>query len=543
MKNITQFILLGSFLISIVTGQTSDDIDLGRRLYQEGILASGAPVQATLLDEIPAQGAAFCCASCHRRSGFGGSEGEIYTPPITALDLFRDRHPERKNLIKPLFQEVRPSHTRAQLQNLSYRPAYTEATLADALRHGITPDGQSLHHLMPKYPLSKTDLRCLSAYLHTLGQKPSPGIDPTTIHFATIISDEVAPTQEKAFLDVLLSYTKRKNTDTQSKILRPHFSPHYKDTFSNTFRTWKIHQWKLTGSPQTWPQQLNKFYKEQPVFALLSGLSNKSWRPIHEFCESHQLPCLFPNTSLPFTHGKNLYTPYLSRGLFGEAEALAHHFAQKTPQAILQIHGGKYHLKLARHLQSRVPSWDITTLERQPNTTKPEAKHLILWLDSEDLQSLDLTLPAITNASHIYLSGSTISHNFSKIPPSIRTRCHLVWPYTIPGQEPARIYRARSWLRSRRIVDPVHEFTQLNTYFALTLADHALVHLVENYDQDYFIETIEHETENALNPGVFPHLSLGPGQRYASKGYRLVKPHPSNIQLLTPTGNQIIPEP
>ena len=67
------------------------------------------------------------------------------------------------------------------------------------------------------------------------------------------------------------------------------------------------------------------------------------------------------------------------------------------------------------------------------------------------------------------------------------------------------------------------ERIQLNTYFALAIADHALAHLVENFSRDYFIENIEQETENALNPGIFPHLSLGPGQRFASKGSYIVK--------------------
>jgi hypothetical protein len=39
----------------------------------------------------------------------------------------------------------------------------------------------------------------------------------------------------------------------------------------------------------------------------------------------------------------------------------------------------------------------------------------------------------------------------------------------------------------------------------------------------FFVESVEEETENALNPGLFPSLSLGPGQRFASKGCYVVR--------------------
>ena len=50
---------------------------------------------------------------------------------------------------------------------------------------------------------------------------------------------------------------------------------------------------------------------------------------------------------------------------------------------------------------------------------------------------------------------------------------------------------------------------------------HALVHAVDRYSREYLIESIEHEIENQLNPGTFPCLSLGPGQRFAAQGARI----------------------
>ena len=108
------------------------------------------------------------------------------------------------------------------------------------------------------------------------------------------------------------------------------------------------------------------------------------------------------------------------------------------------------------------------------------------------------------------------------LPERVASEVGLTYPFTLPGLEVPRIYRLRAWLRSRG-VERRHERIQLNTYFALSVADHALVHLVDHFSREYFMESVEHETENALNPGVYPRLSLGPGQRFASKGSYVVR--------------------
>ena len=62
----------------------------------------------------------------------------------------------------------------------------------------------------------------------------------------------------------------------------------------------------------------------------------------------------------------------------------------------------------------------------------------------------------------------------------------------------------------------------MKTYFMLSVTSHAFGHLVERHDRDYLIERIEHETENALNPGIYRELSLAPGARFAAAGYDVI---------------------
>jgi hypothetical protein len=92
----------------------------------------------------------------------------------------------------------------------------------------------------------------------------------------------------------------------------------------------------------------------------------------------------------------------------------------------------------------------------------------------------------------------------------------------LPTSREQRLARMKAWLRARNI-PLADERTQANTFFAATITGEAMSHLGENFSRDYFIERIEQMTQNSLSPSIYPHLSLGPGQRFASKGGYVVR--------------------
>ena len=51
--------------------------------------------------------------------------------------------------------------------------------------------------------------------------------------------------------------------------------------------------WILKGAPETWRAQLEDYYQNEPVFALLGGISAGDWAPVHHFCEDKHLPNCF----------------------------------------------------------------------------------------------------------------------------------------------------------------------------------------------------------------------------------------------------------
>lgn len=490
------------------------DPALGERIYLDGAAASGEPLRAVVAGGTVVTGKSFACASCHRRSGFGSIEGGAYVPPVTGPALFGTRPQDRAELFRRLYQEVQPATATAQARDPRVRPPYTAATLAAALREGRDPSGRLLAAWMPRYEIGDEDMAHLVAYLERLAAAPDPGVDDTVIHFATITTDDVAPARSRAMLAVARAYVERKNADTRGLLARPGHSPLHRDDFVGAYREWVLDEWHLTGPSGTWRAQLEDAYRERNVFAVLGGIGAGSWQPVHDFCESHHVPCLFPQTELPVQE-PGAYSLYLSRGVAGEAAALAR-FLRETREDeldVVQVHdGGQEGRAAAQAFAAAVEGVDGLRLEERSSPEGPEPDAWVLWTASLAASPPDGEAP-------VYLSTTLLGT--AEVPPAWRPRARLVYPYALPGREVARIYRVRAWLRSRGIED-AEERVQLNTFFAFSVAEHALDHLVERFSRDYFVEEVEHETENALNPGVYPRLALGPGQRFASKGSYVV---------------------
>jgi hypothetical protein len=489
------------------------DPETGRRIYREGVPAGAQPASA----------------SCHRRSGFGTSEGGVYIPRVTGPVLFQPRQPRRADLFRNLYQEAQPAPYSARLRDPRLRPAYTPETLATAVREGRDPTGRALDPLMPRYRLSDGEMADLTAYLRGLAAAPSPGVDGETIHFATVITEGVDPGRRQAMLDVMEAYVRWKNAETRHSAARLGFSPWYRDEFYGSYRQWQLHVWELRGPARTWPEQLAAYYRDQPVFAVLSGIGAGSWRPVHDFCERAEVPCLFPNTGLPVAAPAGVYSLYLSPGLAVEAEALARYLSE-VPGRIVQVYRDvdegraparafRDTLDAARLEDRAIPPGQALTpafWQRLVGETRPAV--LVLWLDSEDIRTLG---PAADAVRQVALS-STLLGDPAPVPAGLREKTLLTWPWALPGHEEPLIYRVRAWMRARGIVT-THERLQLATWFALAVTDHSLTHVVENFSRDFFVESVEEEAENALNPGLFPALSLGPGQRFASRGSYVVR--------------------
>ncbi|MDX8385070.1 MAG: c-type cytochrome [Gallionella sp.] len=531
-------------------------IELGRRIYQEGIVESGEALRGVSAAQVTFSGEQAACMRCHRKSGFGTSEGKNIIAPITGEFLFS-------------MEEVAPDgeeteKTQQQRRALSWLAAksdtYTQTLFARALREGVNSAGQPMDQLMPRYALNDNEVAALIAYLKTLSTYSEPSVDQTTIHFATVIMPDVEPSQSQAMLDVLNAFVGDINSDTRLIKRRRSVATH---AAYRSFREWKLHVWRLTGSADGWKAQLEEHYRQQPVFAVLSGIGGDTWQPLHDFCEQQEVPCLFPNSDLPVLDG-GYYSFYFSRGMALEAEVLAKQFNTKPIQRgnIVQVFSehDRRGVEAARVLRSSLKkngsvaklfdwpipadlsetAWQQMIAENQPDAVvmwvgKADLARLFSW-DVADFLPQQIFFSASMMGSELVRDSNLLPKHLNKLKDSIR----LIYPYKIPKQSARFLRRTNLWLRSKKIA-LANERVQANTYFVANMAGDAVSHLLSHYSRDYFIELIEHMIGRSLVTSVYPQLNLGPGQRFASKGAYLVKYSSHQGRTVEPVTRWIVP--
>lgn len=532
--------LIGLAILMPPDRVTVKDGQLGKQLYWHGVTSSGVPLRATIRRDIRVTGSQFSCVTCHRPSGFGASEGGKYVPPITGPILFSPRQLNRNRIFKKLFEEAQPSGFTADVRKPRMRPAYTDQTLIAALRNGVDPAGRKLDPLMPRFDLDDRAAAALVVYLKTLSAVPSPGADSAVIHFATVVSDAADPRQRAAVIKTISVFVDWMNRTTHAYQSRPGFSPYHMSELASAFRTWHLRVWELHGPSATWPEQLRRQYDEQPVFALISGLVHGPWAPIAQFCDTNQLPCVFPNTELPrINNAEYTHSIYFSRGLTLEAEVLARYLGQHHPplQRIALVHSTDPYGTAPADAYKRATSTDwanariqefefsdntelIATMRKLASAAK-DFDALILWPGDNvnaALTAINEWRPAI---KVICLSSDALAAGAPKKLAALPENLRFVYPYELPSAYHPRSFRVRQWMNAQHL-DITHPRLQFQTYYAMTMVEFALDQVLDELFREYFIEAIEHKAENNLNIGTHPTLALGRGQRFASKGAYIV---------------------
>lgn len=536
------------------SGKSTSLVEIGRRIYQEGILENGEMLQGVSAAQVIFKGKQAACIACHRKSGLGTSEGSNIIRPITGRYIFPA---EKSKKDMPVRSEL---HKRALYAPTTSRAEYTQATFAKVLRDGEDYEGQKLDLLMPRYTLTDKEVAALAEYLKILTSRSDPGVGEEAIHFATVVMPGAKPEQAKAMLDVLNAFFADKNGGSRSEGRRRTVGT---EVMYRSYRRWVLHVWTLTGPAEKWASQLDQYYRKQPVFTLLSSVGGDNWEPLHNFCEKQKIPCMFPNSNLPVTDNA-YYSFYFSRGMALEAEVLAKHFSANAGKHdnILQVFNEKDRQGVAAaqvfrksmnkvDAASNIIDWsfsgdvDAVSLKKILGDKKPQT--LVIWLNGDDLAKLGSWDTTGYSPQQIFLSASMLGGKIAadagllgKPLQKFTDRVRLIYPYELPQQTAQHLQRTKLWLRAKKL-ELTDEEVQANTYFAAMVVGDSISHILDQYSRDYFIERLEHMVARSLVTSVYPRLSLGPGQRFASKGAYLVRYSSKNAKALEPMTDWIVP--
>ena len=577
-------LLVGALAPFGARAQTAADpalIEQGRRMYMDGVLPSGRPLTAMRPGATPLSGRLAGCVACHRRSGLGAVEGDIQVPPITGLALHGGTQLKDRIVVS-----LDPRRGRSWNQT---HPPYDEASLLKAMRDGVHVTGRKMLPLMPLYPLTAEELKPLSAYLDQLSATWSPGVTANTVRLATVIAPDIAPARRQAFRDTLQAALEQKNSNTLPG--RRHMI-NAAEMVMGIERRWILDVWELQGPPESWAGQLEALYAKAPVFAIVSGLSDTSWDPVQAFCEHESIPCWFPSVAVaPAAANEQFYGLYFSRGAPLEAAAVAAWLGQAGPKSrsVVQLRrddpaaraaAAELHARLGPGVRVRdvVLDGESGVALKAAFATLAADDVAMLWLGPEDFAALDGVAPR---------KGTTIaSTRFTRslqpaVPERWRAALRLVYPYDLAPMRDLNMATFRSWLKVRSL-PVVDEPMQLEVYFSMAYLQYTLSEMLDNVHRDYLIDRgesmlvrrelqrAEEETmirqgghpparavreASTLAPGalfgddpqgmfaqkntpaiglrqgttMYPRLSLAQGQRFASKGARIVHVGPTGV--------------
>ena len=524
----------------------SPEATLGMRMYREGILPSGVKMRGETSGSVSLSGAMGACANCHRRSGMGSAEGGTGVRPVTGAALYR---PEEVWGVGPGRKGPRGSKN---------WPVYTDETLARAIRDGVDPSGRHFDAAMPRYKLKDADLALLVAYLKSLSATSAPGVTAKVLRFATVVDTRVASDRRNAVLDVLRAYLQGKNAGRRREEERARTAPWTDARRFAASRAWELDLWELSGPEETWEAQLEEYYRRRPVFAMIGGISGGGWGPVQRVCERHGIPDLFPIVDAPAVSDPGYYTVYFSRGVALEADVLALHLSGEPDGIrrgpVVQVYRddetGRAAAAAFREALSRSGASGLRDVRLPADGDPPDRildeaaggdppTAVVLWLRKPDLRRFADRTGGASWPGRIYLS-STLAGTAAPAALGAPTgTVYLVHPFALPKGKGERD-RARLWMSARK-VPPGDPLLQANAYFAVALTVDAMDQILDFFSRDYLLEKVEHMVENAVPPSSYPRLSLGPGQRFASKGSYILRYAPESGGFL-PVGGWIVPE-
>jgi hypothetical protein len=509
---------------------------------------------AFIRGDVEVDSSSFSCSSCHLRAGLGSFEGGVVTPPTTGNKLYKpyQRPPSLDDIPDRAGRYI-------YAKTVTERPAYTRESLATALRDGIDPAGQIFNDIMPRYPLSDRDMSILISYLEALSSEPSPGASNSEFNFATIITDDVSPEDRQALLLPLQNFIAQKNQ--QLALYKDFIKFGYSPTIDMkyAFRQATLDVWELKGPAETWPSQLAAYYSKKPVFAVLGGVSNSEWRPMHEFCEAQRLPCLFPITDFPVVSETGWYTYYFNKGYAQEGEAVARYLnrldtlSAETP--VLQIvQDSAVGKALAAGFQKQWNELEhpaVTTLTLtarqlldQAEMGKLLAHHkpgvLLLWTSAELLPNLPKLLAQLPASGMVFVSSGYLGKQTATIAETVRNKVYITYPYRLTPYVGSKVggFDSRVPILASAKDFGDRRITSRSTAMLQQATLQGLNRIYDNLYRDHLLDIMSMQMDLIVRD--YERFSFGPGQRYVSKGCYIIQLGPGADPALLPRSEWVM---
>ena len=161
----------------------------------------------------------------------------------------------------------------------------------------------------------------------------------------------------------------------------------------------------------------------------------------------------------------------------------------------------------------------------------PPGAALVLWLRAADLKALPAAPPP---AAQIFASGLLGGLENMPLSAGWRPATRITYPYNLPQLRTLAMTYPLQWFKTQRLAVTA-ERVQVDTYVACQVLAEGIGHIQGDLVRDYLLEQLENMLSLRVFNGYYARLSLGPGQRFASKGSYFVR-------FTEPQGTHIAPE-
>ncbi|MFJ4156754.1 ABC transporter substrate-binding protein [Pseudomonas sp. NPDC089752] len=456
----------------------------GKRLYREGLSSSDAQLTARVgASDLSVPASVLPCASCHGRDGRGRAEGGV-RPSV--LDWQR----------LALSQGARQSNAR------SY-PAYTDASLARAIQHGVDPGGNRLDPAMPRFELTLADQRNLTAYLKRLAEDRDPGVEEGVLRLGTLLPADGPLAEAGRVVRAVLE-----------------------DGVAQLNQQGGIHGRRLElvvadpGPDQASAEQaLMRLLDQEQAFALISPLAPMLDQRLATVLEQQGVPLI---GSTPRSGGSlQMFDPL--PGIATQLLSLAVHARESlglAPDGLRVVYAGNDQAALAEQVRERLQQqgWVLPPAEAFTGQAV-ESQGIVFLGRARAFAELAAAAQAAGREPYLFASSGQVAGAVATLPTQWSNRVFLAYPF-VPGDWTEQGLATLAGLQQRQGLDPRQASLQVNTLCALQLLTEALKQIGRDASRERLVAALEglHDVDTGLTPA----LGFGPGRRQGMAGAHVV---------------------
>ncbi|MVV46833.1 c-type cytochrome [Pseudomonas sp. PB120] len=485
-------LMLGAISMRAHAVQLTPSETAGKRLYREGVSASGEPIMARIGAagmQMPAT--SLPCANCHGADGLGRPEGGV--------------RPTELN-----WSRLSSTYGQQQINGRNY-PPYTEGTLARAIQEGRDSGGNRLDPAMPRFSLSMNDQRNLTAYLKRLADDRDPGLTPDSLHLGTLLPSQ-GPLSEQG--------------NTVAAVLR--------GSVARINEAGGIHgrQLRLTivdpGPDRfTAEQALDRLIEEEQVFALIAPLVPALDSELAERLERAGIPLIGPLSLLGSSQvSRQIFEPL--PGLREQLIALANYAAGKlrvlqgpTMIAYTNDPGQQATAQdLSEYLQEH--AWQKVSLKIYDSAQDelPLGSRSVFYIGcGADFSLLAARLQRAGQVPYLFAASNQVSGDLFQVPSGFTRRVFLSYPF-VPSDWTLAGRAALSRLRKVQGLGAQHSVLQVGAYSSMLLLSEGMKQAGRDASREKLISALEGLHD--FDTGLTPLISFGPGRRQGLNGAHIV---------------------